>query len=72
MEEDDARALRQLDLCLRVHAKIASGVYLSPPPGVLSGPVRSVTSGSVVRADGRPDVSRGGVSSRVSAIVDGI
>ena len=71
-EEDGARALRQLELCLHVRAKIASGVYPSPPPGVLSGPVRSVTSGSVVRTDGRPDGSRGGVSSRVSAIVDGI
>ena len=71
VEEDDAQALRQLELCLRVHAKIASGVYPSPPPGTLFGPVRSVTSGYVVRADGRPDVSRGGVSSRVSAMVDG-
>ena len=72
MEDDDAQALRQLELCLRVHAKIASGVHPSPPPGTLSGLVRSVTSGSMSRADGRSDVSRGGVSSRVSAIVDGI
>ena len=71
VEEDDARALRQLELCLRVHAKIASGVYPDPSPGTLSGPVRSVTPGSVVRADGRPDVSRDGVNSRVSAMVDG-
>ena len=41
VEEVDARALRQLELCLRVRAKIASGVYPSPPPGTLSGPVRS-------------------------------
>ena len=72
VEDYDAQALRQLELCLRVHAKIASGVYPSPPPGTLSGPVRSVTSGSMSRADGRSDVSQGGVSSRVSAIVDGI
>ena len=55
----------QKSLCLRVHAKIASGVYPSPPPGTLSGPVCSFTSGSVVRADGRPAVSR---RSRVSAM----
>ena len=41
VEDDDAQALRQLELCLRVHAKIASGVYSSPPPGTLSGPSRS-------------------------------
>ena len=35
VEDDDAQALRQLELCLRVHAKIASGVYSSPPPGTL-------------------------------------
>ena len=64
VEEVDARAVRQLDLCLRVHAKIASGEYPSPPPGILSGPVCSISSGFVVRADGRPDVSR---RSRVSA-----
>ena len=27
VEDDDAQAWRQLELCLRVHAKIASGVY---------------------------------------------
>ena len=53
VEDDDAQALRQLELCLRVHAKIASGVYPCPPTGTLSGPVRSVTSGSMVRPDGR-------------------
>ena len=37
VEEVDARALRQLDLCFRVHAKIAS---------TLSGPVCSVSSGT--------------------------
>ena len=52
VEEVDARAVRQLDLCLRVHVKIASGEYPSPPPGTLSGPVCSVSSGFVVRADG--------------------
>ena len=71
VEEDDARALRQLELCLRVHAKIASGVYPAPSPGTLSGPARSVTPGSVVRADGRPVASRDDVNSRVPAIVDG-
>ena len=65
-DEDDARALRQLELCLRVHAKIASGVYSAPPPGTLSGPARSATPGSVLRADGRPVVNP-----RVPAIVDG-
>ena len=65
MEEVDVRVLRQLDLCLHVRAKIASGVYPSPPPGTLSGPVCSFSSGSAGRADGRPDVSRG---SRVSAL----
>ena len=52
VEEVDARAVRQLDLCLRVHAKIASGVYPSPPPGTLSGPVCSFSSGFAGRADG--------------------
>ena len=47
VEEVDARAVRQLDLCLRVHAKIASGEYPSPPPGTLSGPVCSFSSGFV-------------------------
>ena len=68
VEEVDARALRQLDLCLRVHAKIASGVYPSPPPGTLSGPVCAFSSGSAGRADGRPDVSRGSRVSPVTAL----
>ena len=68
VEEVDARALRQLDLCLRVHAKIASGVYPSPPCGTLSGPVCAFSSGSAGRTDGRPDVSRGSRVSPVTAL----